>query len=120
MVEPKIKRGKVVLVNFPFTDGFLTKVRPAVIITPDSLLPLMKDVLCIFISSSKLNQILPSDFVIDSNNPFFQQSGLRFNSTIRCHKIALIEKSLVNRVLGELDNSLIEAMNGYIKIAMGL
>ena len=120
MVDSKIKRGTVVLVNFPFTDGYSTKVRPAVIITPDNLLPLMKDTLCVFISSSKSIQMLPSDFVIETSNPSFPETGLQFRSTIRCHKIALLEKSFINRVLGVLDNTLINELNKHLKIAIGL
>jgi mRNA-degrading endonuclease toxin of MazEF toxin-antitoxin module len=120
MVDPKIRRGSVVLVNFPFADGYSTKVRPAVIITPDNLLSLMNDTLCVFISSSKSIQLLSSDFVIETNSPSFPETGLQFRSTIRTYKIALLEKSLINRVLGVFSDVLIEELNQHLKIALGL
>lgn len=120
MVNPKIKRGTVVLINFPFSDGHSSKVRPAVIVTPDFLMPMTNDVLCIFISSSLSIKLLPSDYVIEMTNSSFKETGLQLRSTLRGHKIALIEKTYVNRVIGKLDNILIDEMNKHIKIALGL
>jgi mRNA interferase MazF len=120
MVNPKIKRGSVVLVNFPFTDGSAEKVRPAIVITPDNLLPVMNDILCVFISSSETINLLPTDYILETFNPSFQHTGLHFRSIIRTHKIALLDKNLLNRVLGILDDTLIEELNKHLKIAVGL
>ena len=120
MVNPKIQRGTVVLVDFPYTDGITTKVRPAVIISPNVLLPVMKDVLCVFISSSITDEKYPSDFIIELNNPSFPETGLQFRSMVRTHKIALMEKSFVKKVLGAFDNKLIDELNDHIKIAIGI
>jgi len=120
MVNPKIKRGSVVLVNFPFTDGSAEKVRPAVVITPDNLLPVMNDILCVFISSSKTINLLPTDYILETSNPSFKNTGLLFRSIIRTHKIALLDKMMINRVLGIIDDILIEDINYHLKIAVGL
>jgi len=52
MAESVVKRGSVVLIRYPFTDLTGVKVRPALVVTPDQLLPRLQDVLCLFISSS--------------------------------------------------------------------
>ncbi|HBD93051.1 MAG: hypothetical protein A2015_17425 [Spirochaetes bacterium GWF1_31_7] len=39
-----VKRGSVVLIKYPFTDLTGTKVRPAIIITPDKYLHQIDDV----------------------------------------------------------------------------
>lgn len=120
MVNPKIKRGTVVLVKFPFSDGHSSKVRPAVVVAPDILLPLTNDVICVFISSSQSINLLPSDYVLETTNPSFKETGLQFRSTLRGHKLALLEKTYVSKVIGKLDNKLIDELNKHIKIALGL
>jgi len=62
MAESLVKRGSVVLVRYPFTDLTGAKVRPAVVLTPDHLLPRLDDVLCSFISSEMPEELLPTDF----------------------------------------------------------
>ena len=52
MVKRNVKRGSIVLIRYPFTDLSSSKVRPALIITPNKLLSKLDDVLCLFISSS--------------------------------------------------------------------
>ena len=39
MAESVVKRGSVVLIRYPFTDLTGVKVRPALVVTPDQLLP---------------------------------------------------------------------------------
>ena len=59
-----VRRGAIVLIRYPFTDLKGSKVRPAVIITPNKMIPKLNDVLCLFISSNISSEILKSDFVI--------------------------------------------------------
>jgi mRNA interferase MazF len=115
-----VKRGSVVLIRYPFTDLTSTKVRPAVVLTPDRLIPRLDDTLCLFISSSIPAELLPTDFVLEPGHPAFSTTGLRFRSVFRCHKLALLHKSLVLRVLGEMDNELMEEINLRLQLALGL
>ena len=43
MASRIVKRGSIVLIRYPFTDLSGEKVRPAIILTPDSLLPILPD-----------------------------------------------------------------------------
>jgi hypothetical protein len=52
MAQSLVKRGSVVLIRYPCTDLTGAKVRPALVLTPDHLLPRLDDVLCLFISSA--------------------------------------------------------------------
>jgi hypothetical protein len=53
MAQSIAKRGSVVLIRYLylFTDLTGAKVRPALVLTPDHLLPRLEGVLCLFISS---------------------------------------------------------------------
>lgn len=115
-----VRRGSIVLVRYPFSDLSGTKVRPAVILTPDNLLFRMEDVLCLFISSSIPAGVLPSDLILEKSHPSFGKTGLQFQSVFRAHKLALLHKSLVVRALGEADQRLIEMLNGKLRVALGL
>ncbi len=115
-----VKRSSIVLIRYPFTDLSGYKVRPAVIVMSDDLLKKSDDVLCIFISSVLEQNNLASDFVLLQNNPLFKKSGLKVNSVIRAHKIALLHKTLILRVLGELDLSLMIELDNRMKLALGI
>ncbi len=120
MGKQTVRRGSIVLVRYPFSDLSGTKVRPAVILTPDNLLSRMDDVLCLFISSSIPADVLPTDLILEKSHPSFARTGLQFQSVFRTHKLALLHKSLVIRALGEADQKLIEMLNGKLRVALGL
>lgn len=106
MVEKIVKRGSIVLIRYPFTDPSSFKVPPAVILTPDKLLNRIDDVLCLFISSSIPDDLLETDFILERTHSSFSKTGLKYRSIFRTHKLALLHKSLVIRILGDLDNEL--------------
>ena len=120
MAEKIVKRGSIVLIRYPFTDLASFKVRPAVVLTPDDLLHKIDDVLCLFISSSIPDELLETDFILERTHSLFLQTGLKYRSIFRTHKLALLHKSLVIRVLGELDDELMQEINKRLKIALGL
>ena len=88
-------------------------------LTPDHLLPRLEDVLCLFISSAMPEELLPTDFVLESGHASFQ-TGLKRRSVLRMHKLALLHKALVLRVLGEGDQSLMHEVNQRLRLALGL
>ena len=120
MAESVVKRGSVVLICYSFTDLTGVKVRPALVVTPDQLLPRLQDVLCLFISSSMPEDSLPTDFVLEAGHPSFPTTGLKRRSVFRMHKLALLHKMLVVRVLGEGDQSLMFEVDQRLRLALGL
>jgi mRNA interferase MazF len=120
MAQSVVKRGSVVLIRYPFTDLSGAKVRPALVLTPDDLLPRLEDVLCLFISSAMPEELLPTDFMLEPGHASFLKTGLKRRSVFRMHKLALLHKDLVLRVLGEGDQSLIHEVNQRLRLALGL
>ena len=120
MAQSLVKRGSVVLIRYPFTDLTGAKVRPALVLTPDHLLPRLEDVLCLFISSVIPEELLPTDFVLEPGHASFLNTGLRRRSVLRMHKLALLHKALVLRVLGEGDQPLMHEVNQRLRLALGL
>ncbi len=120
MARSLVQRGSVVLVRYPFTDLSTTKVRPAVVVTSNLLLPQMEDVLCLFVSSVMPGELLPTDFVLEPGHPAFPATGLRLRSVFRTHKLALLHRDLVLRVLGWLTPALMEQIDARLQEALGL
>jgi mRNA interferase MazF len=120
MASRFIKRGSIVLVRYPFTDLTSAKVRPAVVLTPDRYLSRMDDIIFLFISSVMPPDLVPTDFVLSPAHPSFSATGLKFPSVFRAHKLAVLQKSLALRLLGELDELLMAQINACLIEALGL
>jgi mRNA interferase MazF len=90
------KLGEIVLVKFPFTNNLGFKKRPALIIkdTNDG------DVIVCRITSKLYN----SSYDIEIKN--WSQNGLQLPSVIRVHKVASLEKNMIDRKLGEVDHNI--------------
>ena len=82
--------------KFPFTDGITFKKRPAIIIkdTKDG------DVVVARITS----QLINTEFDVFIEN--WRESGLKLPSVIRLHKLASLEKNIIDAILGKIDNEL--------------
>ncbi len=93
-------KNKIVLVPFPFDDLSSNKVRPAVCLT-DEIQPYGHIVLA-FITSKVSANPADTDFVIESGDADFAQTGLKVSSTIRLHRLMTVSKQIIKRELGEL------------------
>jgi mRNA-degrading endonuclease toxin of MazEF toxin-antitoxin module len=71
MAQSLVKRGSVVLIRNPFTDLTGAKVRPPLVLTPDHLFPRLDNVLCLLISSAMLEDLLPTDYVLEHEHASF-------------------------------------------------
>ncbi|MBA4409812.1 MAG: type II toxin-antitoxin system PemK/MazF family toxin [Bacteroidota bacterium] len=101
----QLKFGQVVLLRFPFTDGISFKRRPALIIHESD----DGDVIVCRITS----KIYQSDFDIEINN--LEKSGLKLPSVIWVHKIATLEKKLVELKIGQIGAGLKGRVRNAIK-----
>jgi len=111
------KKGKIVLIPFPFTDLSGSKVRPAVVVS--NFLP-GEDVVVCFISSSKIKKLQKTDLIIRKGDKNFSQTGLKTDSTVRVGKMATLDKKTILGEIGELDLNMQEKIDDKIKILFGL
>ena len=89
----KLNFGDIVLLKFPFTDGKTYKRRPALIINDFD----DGDIVVCRITS-QIYQTKNDIFINDWEN-----SGLKLPSVIRIHKIATLEKDMVDIIMGQVD-----------------
>ena len=114
-----MKRGKVVLTPFPFTDLTGSKVRPAVIVSADSRRGL--DVIIAFISSVfDPANLQPTDGLLQSSDPDFPATGLKANSVFKMDKLATVSRAIILGELGDLPPTLQAKLDDKLKLALDL
>jgi mRNA interferase MazF len=99
-------KGKIVVVPFPFTDLSSIKRRPALVLHETKY-----DIVVAYISSAIPSVISPEDVLVQQSRPSFVGTGLISDSVIMLDKLATVEKSLILRTLGEVDNDLKAEIN---------
>jgi mRNA interferase MazF len=96
-----IARGQIVLLDFPFSGGSGSKVRPALVVQNDRDNARLRNTIVAMISSRVDRGRLPATQVlIELNTPEGQQTGLRVDSVVKCANLFTIEQSRILRVLG--------------------
>jgi mRNA interferase MazF len=90
-------QGDIVLVPFPFTMGTSSKVRPAIVVS-NSIVNNTQDVILAQITSKprrdSFTYILENDKLSDS---------LNLSSQVRCHKIFVVQKTLIHKRISSLN-----------------
>jgi mRNA interferase MazF len=105
--HPELRRERVqdiVLLKFPFTDTKTFKKRPALVINDFN----DGDVIVCRITS----QIYQTEFDVFIDD--WEKSGLKLPSIIRVHKIATLEKDMVEVVMGRIDDSVKKIVQSII------
>jgi mRNA interferase MazF len=100
--------GDIVIVNFPFTDGELSKPRPALVLSFDA----NRDVLLARITSKPYFE--PGDFQLVG----WQNLGLMFPSTLRASKLTTLKSSRIKQVIGRLSleekKAAVKALHAFV------
>ena len=91
----KIESGSIVLLKFPFTDGISYKRRPALI-----LKDLEDGDILVCRITSKIYKSKYDVYLSDWSN-----FGLKLPSVVRVHKMATLEKDMMETIMGKLDDA---------------
>ncbi len=111
-----MKRGEVVLVDFPFADGSGSKNRPAVVAQADSLNGTIWETILATITTN--SQPVPTAAIIELHeNP---RSGLRLACAVRCENLQTIDQRLVLGSVGHLSKRTMQRIDACLKFALGL
>ncbi len=109
------KRGDVVIIKFPFTDASEYKKRPALIISNDTVNK-TGDFMMLQITSKVKNDSLSLPIL---KNNFVNEKELPLASSLRVHKIFLLNQSLIISKATEVNidflNAVIDKFNALIK-----
>ena len=112
-----LKKGDIVLVNFPFDTLKRSKKRPAIVIwTKEDNMTFT----LIMITSKELETLRKGEFIISKNHPEFYSTGLLTSSKVRAYRMVTLHKSLILGKLGYLGKRLQKELNEKIKEAFDL
>ena len=117
--SPNVNKWDVVLLSFPFTDLSATKVRPAVVVSPDTYNSTSQDAVVILITTNTTRSSA-FDLLIAKSHPEFLQTGLRYDSAIRIDKIFTLSKRLVVMSLGRFGPVLIGEVEKQLRLFLQL
>ena len=120
MAPGVIQRGAIVLIKYPFTDLSSSKLRPALVLTPDHLLRKIDEAIFLFISSVLPASLLPTDYILPTDHPSFAATGLKVDSVFRAHKIITLHKSMAARTIGAVDAPLMQSVTRCLGYALGM
>lgn len=96
---------QVVKFLFPFADTFdKNKPRPSLVISPS--FGKHSHTILAYITTD-LEDKLDTDIFIDSTQPDFTETGLRFSSLIKLHRLITVTPSQIGEVIGVLPDELI-------------
>ncbi len=101
-----MQAGEIFLARFPFSDRRQVKLRPVLALTPP--IGSHDEVLVAYISSVVPAEPLPSDLLIDPDDPRHQLTNLKVPSVLRLHKLATIQGQSLVRWLGEMSDESLE------------
>jgi len=116
-----VRRGDIVLVDFPYSDQTGSKVRPALVVQSDGWNQTLADTILALITSSHRRRVgAATQLLIDLSTPEGQQTGLRLNSVVQCENLITYEQALILRVLGRLSASAMQQIDACLKAALGI
>jgi mRNA interferase MazF len=111
-------KHRIVLVPFPFDDLSGSKLRPALCLTP--VIGTYRHVVVAFITSQVSKATEPSDLVLLSTGPDFNQTGLKVDSAVRLHRLVAIPIRLMQRQLGVLPVTYQHHVDSALKRLFGI
>jgi mRNA interferase MazF len=103
-------KGDILLITFPFTDSVGSKLRPALILAESNL-----DFTVCFITT-QMQWRENTDVLLSPNS----QNGILKPSLIRTSKIATLEKTLAQGLLGRLGQHDMSELNVKLKLLFQL
>jgi mRNA interferase MazF len=111
-----MRRGDVILVNFPFTDQTGSKVRPALVVMADSYNRKLAQTIVALISGSKNRKVGdPSQLVVDPTTPEGASSGLRSVSVVLCETLLTMQQKRSLGAIGHFSAPLMAKVDDCLR-----
>lgn len=116
-----VRRGEIVLVDFPYSDQTGSKVRPALVVQADTWNQRLDDTILALITSSRYRRVgAATQFFVDIATADGQQTGLRLNSIVQCENLITYDQGRILRVLGRLSTSAMAQIDTCLQASLGL
>ncbi|MBD3420070.1 MAG: hypothetical protein GF398_08145 [Chitinivibrionales bacterium] len=112
----------MVILPFPFVarKGIRLKARPALILSDHSIDRRFDDIILAGITSQRISDIKPTEYLVSEENDGFKKTGLAKSSVVRCEYVMTIPSRLIARKIGILPENFLKEVDGRLKISLGL
>ena len=117
----RVDRGTIVLVDFPFSGGAGSKIRPALVVQTDrNNRRLSSTIIAMITSHTNHAADDPAQFLIDPTSPDGKSSGLIVPSVVRCDHLFTVEQARIIRGLGQLPATQRSALDRSLQAAIDI
>lgn len=114
-----MKRGDIVIVDYPYSDATGRKIRPALVVQSDDKNQLLDDTIIALITS-QLRRRLDTHVAVDISTADGKRSGLRLPSAVQCENLYTIDRKLILKSIGTLSGKLMRDVDACLRVALGL
>ena len=116
-----VRRGDIVIVDYPYSDQIRSKIRPALVVQSDIWNQRLETTIIVSITSSPHRRIgAPTQYFIDTATPDGQQTGLRLNSIVQCENLLTYNRVRIRSVIGRLSDAAMQEIDACLKAALGI
>jgi mRNA interferase MazF len=115
-----MKRGDVVILDHPSSDGSGSKIRPALVVQNDRDNRRLTNTIVALITRNISRGGDPSQFVIDISTPDGRPSGLNQKSAVVCTNLFPVSQTKIRHVIGTLPQTLMAKVDVCLRAALDL
>lgn len=112
------KRGDIVVIDFPYSDGSGSKVRPSLVVQNDMDDQRIRNTIVAMITGNVSHAHEPTQHLIDP--AVHQGTGLSGRSVVKCSVLVTVEQTTILRTIGSLSNAMMVPINACLKAALEL
>ena len=115
-----MKRGDIVLLDYPYADGSGSKVRPALVVQNDRDNQRFTNTIVALITKNVSRVHEPTQLLIDVSTPEGRQSGLNQASAVTRGNLFTVAQTKVRRVIGSLSPSTMAQIDACLRASLDL
>jgi mRNA interferase MazF len=115
-----MNRGNVVIVDFPFTSGTQSKVRPALVVQSDRENRRLSKTVVALITGNLRRAAEPTHLLLDPATPAAASCGLFGPSLVSCINLYTIDQASVKQTIGDLSVDTMTKVDACLREALGL
>ena len=114
-----MKRGDVVIMDFPFKQGG-AKVRPALVVQNDRDNARLSAVIVALTTGNLRHIAEPTHLLIDPASTEGAASGLHHPSLVNCTHLFTVNRTAIQRTISRLSDALMRNVGGCLRVALQL
>ncbi|HEX3870617.1 MAG TPA: type II toxin-antitoxin system PemK/MazF family toxin [Pirellulales bacterium] len=115
-----MKRGDVVIVDFPFTSGAQSKIRPALVVQNDRDNRKLSKTIVVMITGNLRRKGESTHMLVDPGDPAAASSGLHGPSLVSCVNVYTIDQASVKQIIGNLSQAAMKSVDVCLREALGV